>query len=251
MDISHFLRNSKSSKYRNFGKAGKFVIRNQFSNFSNFQECKIVPRKEFFSFGDNLVSAFRLSNFLVVSSSFIERGLHPTGYMVLQVGFLFEDAHRRREKRELSNMAAQFAEDSQCKALYMWLERRDDPSREQVRYVTLWCRSPKRRRCRRVKSVVQSCCAHENVYEKCVAIRPKLNLSLVLRVWIFWKSHKNMKNCLSSSRWRWGKAGERGGHTPVLVWERGTLSWSGEKIPRLTPTRTGVPAPQIGPWTGL
>ena len=57
------------------------------------------------------------------------------GYMVLQVGFLFEDAHRRREKRELSNMAAQFAEDSQCEALYMWLERRDDASREQVRYV--------------------------------------------------------------------------------------------------------------------
>ena len=80
--------------------------------------------------------------------------------MVLQVGFLFEDAHRRREKRELSNMAAQFAEDSQCEALYMWLERRDDASREQVRYVCgrLWCRQLQNVNVVRVKSVVRSCC---------------------------------------------------------------------------------------------
>ena len=76
--------------------------------------------------------------------------------MVLQVGFLFEDAHRRREKRELSNMAAQFAEDSQCEALYMWLERRDDASREQVRYVwgRLWCRQLQNVNVVRVKSSV-------------------------------------------------------------------------------------------------
>lgn len=50
-----------------------------------------------------------------------------------QVGFLFEDALYRKEKRELSALAAQYAEDRHCEALYLWLERRDDVNREQVR----------------------------------------------------------------------------------------------------------------------
>ncbi len=61
----------------------------------------------------------------------------PIDSLIVQVGFLFEETSRRRERKELSNMAAQFAEDPHCEALYLWLERRDDPNRDHVGFNTV------------------------------------------------------------------------------------------------------------------
>ncbi len=61
----------------------------------------------------------------------------PIDSLIVQVGFLFEETSRRRERKELSNMAAQFAEDPHCEALYLWLERRDDPNRDHVGFHTV------------------------------------------------------------------------------------------------------------------